>query len=125
MRKPPEELLAQNHQGAISPSEDWDFNDWQLRWSKDQIAREEALKEQKDPKQPHQPDVLEMGEDTPLLCCPEDHRCKGSCKADRTLCRFCELPVCSECQIALAKKQLSPMALLNESLSSPRPFSIM
>ena len=51
----------------------------------------------------------------PLLCCPEDHRCKGSCKEDRTLCRFCDLPVCAECQIFLQKKPLSPMALLNDN----------
>ena len=62
----------------------------------------------------YQADVLEMGK-TPLLCCPEDHKCKISCKSDKTLCCFCELPVCLECQICLQKKQLSPMGLMNDN----------
>ena len=62
----------------------------------------------------YQADVLEMGK-TPLLCCPEDQKCKRSCKSDKTLCRFCELPVCLECQICLQKKQLSPMGLMNDN----------
>ena len=59
-------------------------------------------------------DVLEIG-GTFLLCCPEDHKCKTSCKADKTLCRLCELPVCLECQLCLQKKQLSPMGLMNDN----------
>ena len=56
-----------------------------------------------------------MLQETPLLCCPEDHRCKRGCKAAQTLCRFCELPVCLECQLCLQKKQLSPMGLMNDN----------
>ena len=56
-----------------------------------------------------------MLQETPLLCCPEDHRCKRSCKADKTLCRLCELPVCLECQLCLQRKQLSPMGLMDDN----------
>ena len=84
------------------------FAEWELRWAPEQIQRETELREKKDPEEPHQPDVLEMGQETPLLCCPEDHRCPKSCKAAKTLCRYCELPVCLECQMCLQQKQLSP-----------------
>ena len=59
-------------------------------------------------------DVLEMG-DIPLLCCPEDHLCKRGCRANKTLCRDCELPVCLECQICLATNRVSPMGLMNDN----------
>ena len=88
--------------------------DWELRWAEDVRAREAERKEMKEK---YQADVLEMG-DKPLLCCPEDHRCKGNCKAAKTLCGNCELPVCLECQICLQKKQLSPMGLMNDNFIS-------
>ena len=63
---------------------------------------------------PFQQDVLDMGK-TPLLCCPEDHRCKGSCKANKTLCRTCEIPTCLECQMCLQERQISPMGLIDDN----------
>ena len=92
-------------------SSDTDFADWELIWAPEQRAREAQLKEINEK---YQADVLEMGK-TLLLCCPEDQKCKRSCKAEKTFCRFCELPVCLECQICLQKKQLSPMGLMNDN----------
>ena len=88
-----------------------DFAEWQLRWAPEQHARE--LERQRIKKN-YQPDMLER-EKTLLLYCPEDHRCKGSCRANKTLCRMCELPVCVDCQYALQRKQLSPMGLMNDN----------
>ena len=88
-----------------------DFAEWQLRWAREQINRESGR--QRIGKN-YQADVLEMGE-TLLLCCPEDHRCKGSCRANKTLCRMCELPVCVDCQYALQRKQVASMGLMNDN----------
>ena len=88
-----------------------DLADWYLTFAAEERERQAQRKEMK---KEFQADVLEMG-DTPLLCCPEDHRCKRSCKADKTLCRLCELPVCFECQLCLQRKQLSPMGLMNDN----------
>ena len=88
-----------------------DFAEWQLRWAPQERARES---ERQRIGKNYQADVLEVGE-IRLLCCPEDHRCKGSCRANKTFCRMCELPVCLECQICLQKKQLSPMGLMNDN----------
>ena len=66
-------------------------------------------------KKHYQPDVLDMGTTTPLLCCPEDHRCTHGCKTAHTLCRSCELPVCLECQVCLQSTQVSPMGLINDN----------
>ena len=83
-----------------------DFAEWQLHWAQEQIEREEEFKTLGEG---HQAAVFEMKK-TLLLCCPEDHRCKGNCKAAKTLCRMCELPVCVDCLYALQRKQVSPMA---------------
>ena len=104
----PQEIFRERYMEASTA---FDFSHWELHWAPDQLAREAQRKEMK---KEYQADVLEMG-NTPLLCCPEDHRCKRSCKADKTFCRFCELPVCLDCQICLQKKQLSPMSLMNDN----------
>ena len=88
-----------------------DFAEWQPRWAPEQSERES---ERQRIGQKYQADVLEMGQ-TPLLCCPEDHKCKGSCKTDKTLCRMCEFPICLESHMCLQKKQLSPMGLMNDN----------
>ena len=88
-----------------------DFAEWQLHWAQEQIEREQEYKRLGEE---YQADVLEMKK-TPLLCCPEDHRCKGSCRANKTLCRMCELPVCVDCQYALQRNQLSPTGLMDDN----------
>ena len=75
MRNFSQEIFKERYATSIN----MDLADWELRWAEDVRAREAELKEMKEK---YQADVLEMG-DKPLLCCPEDHRCKGSCKADK------------------------------------------
>ena len=83
-------IFAERYQQAGTPlATGVDFTEWQLEWVPEQeeieLGRQRAGKE-------YQPDVVEMGE-TPFLCCPQDHGCEKSCKADKTLCRMCEIPI--------------------------------
>ena len=58
---------------------------------------------------------LEYLRDIPLLCCPEDHRCRHSCSELKLLCRSCEIPVCKECQHGLQNNEIVPIALSNDN----------
>ena len=94
--------LAYRGLGQCSP----DFTDWQLAWHPDVI--EEAGKRFASRAVLNQ-DILDMA-NSPLLCCPEDHRCVWRCGLQKRLCRHCEGPVCRECRLALAATQISPWA---------------
>ena len=80
-----------------------DFSDWLLTLSPELLANAEAAS-----------DAYQLGV-TPLLCCPEDHRCKHTCVEDKRLCASCELPVCRECRIGLQANIVVPIGLINDN----------
>ena len=52
---------------------------------------------------------------SPILCCPEDVRCKHNCPDKRRFCLDCRMPVCKSCRLLLQDKQTVPMALANDN----------
>ena len=62
-------IFEERYQQAGTPlATGVDFTEWQLEWAPEQ---EEIELERQRAGKAYQPDVK-----TPLLCCPEDHRCE-------------------------------------------------
>ena len=97
--------LAPRGRGQCSP----DITDWQLFWHPHVIQEEgQRLPCGAVPNQ----EVLDMA-NTPLFCCPEDHRCVWRCGLKKRVCRHCEVPVCRDSQLALQANEISPMGTIN------------
>ena len=104
--------LAVSASGGSSDVRQPDFADWILHVHPELLSELETLADT-DGLTRSEHDALRMGSDG-LLCCPEDHRCIGSCAADRVLCRRCEIPVCSCCSKKLRGNELPAIALIND-----------
>ena len=62
-----------------------------------------------------------------LLCCPEDLKCvEPRCKAERTCCELCEIPVCTDCEsfVCAAEPKMPPAALTNDMMIFYAPKEI-
>ena len=114
----PHEEFARRYAQAGSPlayrgpgQSSADFGDWHLFLHPDVLA-EAATRVQSGAA--HNPDVLDIGKSA-LLCCPEDHTCAQGCSAQKLLCRYCDIPVCRDCLLALHGNEISPMGLINDN----------
>ena len=55
-------------------------------------------------------------QNTPILCCPEDHRCSTrDCVEQKTLCPSCKIPVCRSCMKLLHENVIVPQGLINDN----------
>ena len=55
-------------------------------------------------------------QNTPILCCPEDHRCSTrDCVEQKTLCPSCKIPVCRSCRMLLHENVIVPQGLMNDN----------
>ena len=59
----------------------------------------------------------------PLLCCPEDHRCRAHPEhvTSGVLCEDCEVPLCNQCHDELRQGRLPPRSLANDMFTGYAP----
>ena len=77
-----------------------DFSDWHLHLHPDVIEAARTTNSSAGLNNPQE--LLEL-EKVPLLCCPEDHRCRFRCAERKLLCSSCEVPVRMKCQLAVSR----------------------
>ena len=109
-RKPGSPLAPRGSGVADVPTAD--FSDWTLQLHPDYMTLLRA--------QPEQLRDISVGDlqalaATELLCCPEDHSCRGDCAQTKILCPRCRVPICRSCRELLHENVIIPQGLHNDN----------
>jgi len=90
-------IFRQRYQQGDSPltyvgasARNADFTEWQLHLHPQVV--EAARNNNSSARLTHPQEIVELAT-VPLLCCPEDHRCRFKCSEQKLLCSSCEVPV--------------------------------